>query len=354
MSEITKLDHCFTIPWPTGGEDTKFYNGEEKPFRLYGMPRGLKSRIEENLDVPDNVVMLGRCTAGARIRFKTDSDYLVVRLTLPLVHQLAHMPLSSVVGCDAYIREKGEYTYAGTFIPPRYTGEIATRGGYESLIRLGERKMRDITINLPLFNPVSGISIGVNQDAVVEEGDNYSCEKPIVFYGSSVTQGCSASRPGNSYEAILSRRFDVDFINLGFAGNARAEKDMAEYVASLDMSMFVYDYDYNAPNVEHLEKTHKRMFDIIRNKHPYIPIIVASMPKVGLTQTGMQRREIIRETCLEAKKNGDQNVYFVDGTEFFKDFGGDATCTVDGIHPNDLGFWGMATKFAEVMEKISF
>jgi len=51
-------------------------------------------------------------------------------------------------------------------------------------------------------------------------------------------------------------------------------------------------------------------------------------------------REIIRQTYQNALDAGDKNVYFVDGEKLFGTDLRDC-CTVDGCHPNDLGFYRM-------------
>jgi hypothetical protein len=130
--------------------------------------------------------------------------------------------------------------------------------GYESVIRFETRRKREITINFPLYSSVSALYIGLEENAVVEPSAGYKNKKPMVFYGSSITQGACASRPGNSYANIVSRTLGIDHINLGFSGNAKGEQTMADYIASLDMSVFVYDYDYNAPDPEHLQNTHQK------------------------------------------------------------------------------------------------
>ena len=173
---------------------------------------------------------------------------------------------------------------------------------------------------------------------------------PVVYYGSSITQGGCASRPGMAYQNIISRWYNCDHINLGFSGNAKGEDAIAEYIAGLKMSVFVYDYDHNAPNVEHLKKTHKRMFDIIRGKNPNLPIIIVSMPKYPLTNNEVLRREVIKETYKTAKSQGDNNVYFIDGCEMMR-FKGGNEATVDNCHPTDLGFRRMADWIGEAVGK---
>ena len=172
-----------------------------------------------------------------------------------------------------------------------------------------------------------------------------------MYYGSSVTQGGCASRPGMSYQGIISRRFDYDFINLGFSGNAKGEDAIAEYIKNLDMSVFVYDYDYNAPTVEHLNSTHEKMFKTIRKVNPNLPVIMMSRPKFNLTEIEEQRLNIIKTTYENAILKGDKNVYLLDGkklTELCKNDG-----TVDNCHPTDLGFFSMAKAVGDIIEKIN-
>jgi hypothetical protein len=113
-------------------------------------------------------------------------------------------------------------------------------------------------------------------------------------------------------------------------------------MADLDVSVFVMDYDHNAPSVDHLLYTHERLFKIIRNGSPQLPVILVSKPDFdNNVEDNILRRDIIYSTYLHAVKQGDKNVYFIDGQRLFKDENRDA-CTVDGCHPNDAGFLRMA------------
>ena len=148
----------------------------------------------------------------------------------------------------------------------------------------------------------------------------------------------------------LPQRFDINYINLGFSGNAKAEDEIAEYIAGLDMSIFVYDYDHNTPTLEHLEATHKRMFNIIREKNPDLPIIIMSAPYFHLKSGWITRRDIIKATYDSAVKSGDKNVYFLDGPALMKI--AENNGTVDNLHPNDLGFFSMSCAVGDIIEKI--
>ncbi|MBR7165893.1 MAG: hypothetical protein IKD18_06405, partial [Clostridia bacterium] len=201
-----------------------------------------------------------------------------------------------------------------------------------------------------LYSIVGELYIGLRKGASILPPAPYKIEKPVVYYGYSITQGGCASRPGTSYQSILSRRFDCDYINLGFSGNAKGEEAMGEYISNLEMSAFVFDYDYNAPSAEHLQNTHERMFLQIREKHKDLPVIILPRPKFYLNETDEKRRAIIRNTYLNARARGDENVYFIENRKLMELAGNEGT--VDGAHPNDLGFASMAKAIGDVLETV--
>ena len=174
----------------------------------------------------------------------------------------------------------------------------------------------------------------------------------MVYYGSSITQGGCASRPGNIYQNILSRELNMDYFCMGFSGSAKVEKEIADYMAGLEMCAFVSDYDYNAPSVEHLERTHFALYEAIRNKNPELPYIMITLPSKGINEA-VSRRKIIMESYIKALDRGDKNVYFIDGGSLFA---GDEydNCTVDGCHPNDLGFYRMARGIMPILKEILY
>ena len=196
--------------------------------------------------------------------------------------------------------------------------------------------------------------IGLKKGYQLGKGKKYINEKPIVFYGSSITHGAAAGRPGNTYENFISQKYNVDYINLGFSGNAKGEQMMAEYIANLPMSVFVCDYDHNALTLEHLEKTHYPFYETIRKKHPEIPYIMVSRPDANINydfrDVREERTDIIRSSYVRAKASGDNNVYFIDGQTLFE---GEfyESCTSDGCHPNDIGFMRMADKIGAVIAR---
>lgn len=342
MSDISKIDSNFAIETKIDKEDIKFYKIDDAPFKIYGVFRenGKFRRMPEDVakSVSEGVYALHSNTAGGRVRFVTDSPYIAIYAKMDGLGKMPHFTLTGSVGFDLYI----DNNYAKTFVPP-----LDIEDGYESIFELEKKELREITINFPLYSNINELFIGLQDTAHISEAKAYKNAKPMVYYGSSITQGGCASRPGMSYQAIVSRALDYDYINLGFSGNAKAEDEIIEYIKNLDMSIFVYDYDHNAPSVEHLEKTHEKMFKAIREKNPLLPVIMMSRPKHFLTDGEKIRRNIIETTYRNAVLSGDKNVYFIDGealTELCKDSG-----TVDNCHPTDFGFASMAKALTEVI-----
>lgn len=346
MSNISKLDNNFKIETNIGKSDIVFYDVKKPPFTIHGVFfenirfRRMPNAVAET--VSNGVRDLNNNAAGGRIRFRTDSPYIAVKAKmLGILKDISHMPLSGNAGFDLY----DGVSYVNSFIPP-----FGMTDGYESVVEVRDSGMREYTINMPLYSTVDELFIGLAESARVEPPTAYAIEKPIVYYGSSITQGGCASRPGNAYQSIISRRFNADFVNLGFSGNAKGELEMANYIKALEMSAFVYDYDHNAPSIEHLAKTHERMFKIIREANPELPILIMSRPKYTLDENEQLRLKVITETYNNAVKSGDKNVYMLNGKQLMSLAGNDGT--VDNCHPNDFGFASIAAAVAEVFDRI--
>ena len=324
-----------------------FYNAQEEPFAIYGvfLENGKYRRLPEQVakSVSKGVYSLHANTAGGRVKFTTNSSMVAIKAVMPMVEKLPNFTLIGSAGFDLHVGKDEEY-YA-SFAPP-----INLSSGYESMIRFEDSVEREITINFPLYSDVSDLYIGLDENATLKKASEYRQEKPMVFYGSSITQGGCASRPGNTYESIVARNLRIDYINLGFSGNAKAEDEIAQYIKGLDMSVFVFDYDHNAPTSKHLEETHQKMFLAVREANPELPIVLLSRPKYRLNEEDKERLAIIRKTYDDAIAAGDQNVYMIDGPTLMQYAKNDGT--VDGDHPNDLGFHSMAKVLIEKLQTI--
>lgn len=331
-------------------EQTEFYNILENDcFAVSGIfqENGKFRRLPEEVakTVSAGVYDLHASTTGGRVRFKTDSSFIAFRVEMDMIRFDSNAPVTANSGFDIYERKNGEQYFLSSVMPP-----FDFDDGYEAIVKIANPEMKEYVINFPMWSEVKNLYIGLEKGAKLEKPDDYKYSKPVVFYGSSITMGKCFSRPGCSYENVLSRRLDMEYINLGFGGAAKGEKEIVEYISNLDMSVFVLDYDWNAPNVEHLKATHEPFYKAVREKHKDIPIIMMSRPKYYLTDVEKERRAVVEETYNNAVKNGDNNVYYIPGNtlmdEKVKDNG-----TVDGVHPNDAGFLSMANVIEPFLRK---
>ena len=342
---IEEIDKHFIVAAPDAAQ-TVFFDVSRPPFTVHGLLRDAAGyyRIPHALAAATNigVKFLNLNTAGGRVRFRTDATRIVLCADLRAVTRMPHFAFTGSAGFDLYADD----VYRGTFVPPDDMTE-----GDTSEIDLEEGGVREITIHFPLYSGVKRLEIGLPKGCMLEKAAPYRITAPVVYYGSSITQGGCASRPGNAYQSILSRLLSCDHLNLGFSGSARGEPCMADYIAGCRMSAFVLDYDHNAPDPAYLEATHAAFFRTVRAQQPTLPIILLSRPQPNPNQDDLLRRDIVKRTWETAVQMGDRHVYFVDGTTMLQLFGGDSG-TVDNCHPNDLGFYCMAKALEPVLKAV--
>lgn len=345
MQQILRTDEIdtnFHIERAVQDTNIVWRDVREAPFSLYGLYAPVQEPIFKRLpdevarSVSEKVAVLYRNTAGGRVRFSTDSDVIAIRALMPMVcNTLAHMPLVGSAGFDLYVDdpETGLSRFWRSFIPP-----CDMKDGYESALYFSSRRLRHFTIHFPSYSDVAMLYVGVRDGATLGEGMPYRATAPVVYYGSSITQGACASRPGNSYQNIIARRTGLDYLNFGFSGAACGEEAIGSYLAALPMCAFVSDYDHNAPDVAHLRRTHERLYRTIRRAHSTVPYIMLSRHDFDSAYgENILRRDVVIDTYRAARADGDTNVYYIDGASVFRGPYEDM-CTVDGVHPNDLGF----------------
>ena len=345
MSDMAQIDRNFAVESTLGKDNIRFYSVEERPFRIYGVfkENGQYRRMPEQAAerVSNRVRVLHTKTAGGRVRFRTDSQYVAIRAEMMGITRISVMSHVGANGFDLY----ADGRFMDAFMPP-----MDLKDGYESVVELEGKREREVTIHFPSYAGVKELYIGLEEGAFVKEPTPYKNGLPIVCYGSSITMGGCASRPGMSYENILARRLNRDFVCLGFSGSALGEDGIIQYIKDLDMSVFVLDYDHNAPTVEHLRSTHEKLFQAVRAAQPELPILILPRPRYTLREEEQQRLGVIRATYENARAAGDENVYFIDGTTLMALCGDDGT--IDDAHPSDFGFASMAKAVGDVLEQI--
>ena len=326
----------------------------ETPCRIYGLAdngKGVFERLPLSLfpRLSQSLQNLSGRLAGACVRFSTDAEEMAVLWELKTGANMGHFAPCGISGMELF-EETDHGTVQITNLIP-----VLEEGGRCRLCQNRYFKLpgglRNYVLYLPLYNGLRSLVFGLPPEAVLGPGRTPRVEKPVVFYGSSVTEGGCASKAGSCHATILARRLDAALVNMGLSGNAKGEPEIAEYLATLDMSLFVYEYDYNAPTAEHLAATHEPFFRIIRKARPFVPVVMVSRTGGKQTADAERRREIILTTYRHALDAGDRNVYYIDGSTLFGEKDRDL-CTVDGAHPTDIGFLRMADGMEPLLRKL--
>ncbi len=309
----------------------------------------LPARAEGKVD--GSVHRLSQNSAGINVRFVTDAPAMSVRWTLrnsstymhhmtPLVHS----------GFDLYARDGERWRWLG------FASPAGAPDNEKELVSDIPAERREYRLYLPAYNGVLKAELGVPAGSVVEAAPARPAEraKPIVFYGTSITQGGCASRSGMLYSSILSRRLDRPALNLGFSGNGRMQEPVVELLCELDAAVFVLD---NLPNMQADEITERAKPTVLalRAAHPGTPIILAedrdysaAWLKAGSAARNHSSRAALRAAYEELVAEGVKGLYYIEGPPQLGDEDG---VTVDGSHLTDLGMVRLSDSFEPVIRQ---
>lgn len=299
--------------------------------------------------VREDVWILSRSASGICVRFSTDSPAISARYTLRFPDlAMNHMPAVGVSGLDLYVRDGQRWKWAGVARP-------STFPVVETLITQGlAKEERDFLLYLPLYNGVESLHIGIATGSRISAPANYAVGKPILFYGTSVTQGGCAARPGMVYTSILGRHLNRTTINLGFSGNGRAEPEVATLLAELDPAIFVLDCVPNIPTAE-VTPNVSNLVDTLRRAHSSTPLVLVENLRYQNEHLVLSNRENIDaknrdvHAIFDARRPSDPNLHLVPSHDLWGD---DTEATIDGIHATDVGFLRMAEKMEPLLRSL--
>ncbi|HEY1067781.1 MAG TPA: SGNH/GDSL hydrolase family protein [Pirellulales bacterium] len=307
----------------------------------------LPKRVEKTVRPP--VWGLSRDSAGIAVRFVTDSPAVHCRWTLTRGNlAMPHMPASGVSGVDLYAKVKDKWQWVKCGFGKAQTNT-------EALVEKLPPGEREYLLYLPLYNGVSSVEIGVANTAKLMQPDPRpeGKNRPIVFYGTSITQGASASRPGMVHTAILGRRFDVPVVNLGFSGNGTLDPEFIELLAEIDAAVYVLDC---LPNLQpdQVAARVEPFVNGLRKLKPDTPILLVE--DRNYTNSPFDESRAARNAGNQAAlKKAYENLTKAEVKWLFylpaeKLLGDDFEGSVDGSHPTDLGFMRQADAFAETLQ----
>lgn len=295
---------------------------------------------------------LSRDSSGIAVRFLSDARTLRVRWELNSPElEMSHMPATGVSGVDLYVRtEDRGWRWLAVGRPSGIKND-------SELIRGLPEGRREYMLYLPLYNGIVSASIGIPEESSISRAPERpeARRKPILFYGTSITQGGCASRPGMVHTAILGRWFDRPVINLGFSGNGRMDPELGPLLAELDPAVFVVDCLPNMNGKSVSERT-VPLVRALRAARPGTPILLVEDRSFENAWLRPERqahharsRKALREAYEQLLAEGVTGLTYLEGEGLLGD---DSEATVDGSHPTDLGFRRQAEKFSTALEPL--
>lgn len=346
--DITKYDPNMIIQNAVVNNGVKWIDGKYLPIegKAFTDVDHFYDRLPKNVttNVNRGVRAMKHFTAGMQARFSTTSKKLQIKW-VPYDKKLAmsHMPATGVSGVDVYVRKPGKkWRYAKT-------GRISDAKGSAITLDLWGG-FNEVIINFPLYNGLKSLKVGIDEKATLSPLPPRASgvDKPVVFYGTSITHGGCASRPGLAFVSIIGRDLDVPVVNLGFSGSGKMEYEMSEHVSAIDASCYVLDCLWN---MQMKDKTGLPEYEpFIRNlraKRPDIPIIMAGHCDVFCRPTN-PKEKFTRKLYDKLIKEGWKNLYFLPSDNML---GTDREGTVDGVHPNDIGMVRMAEVYGKAVKE---
>lgn len=342
-----QIDAAQTDPASQAGDGLAWYDVTEWGVEGRILPDQPRDRWFDRLpksaqaSVTSNVWNLSRHSAGMVARFKTDATAIHVHYHLRQRNlAMPHMPATGVSGVDLYARDTdGRWKWVQVTKP-------ATQEVKAELINGLAPGYREYAAFLPLYNGVDSLRIGV------PEGSRFAGlaprDKPIVFYGTSITHGACASRPGMVHTAILGRRFDVPVVNLGFSGNGRMDKAVGDYLTQVDAAAYVIDC---LPNMNPAAVSAKcvPLVKQIRQARPDTPIVLVedrrytnSWITPAKAKFHDRNHAALRDAYQQLKDDNVSGLHYIEGDHLY---GHDTEGATDASHASDLGFMRQADVF---------
>lgn len=326
-----------------------FYKEEERFQRI---PQRFSEKLQE---INPSLVELGVHTAGGQIAFRSNTSRVFIRAKVTESHHMVNMTPVAQCGFDLYI---GENPRNLKFFGITKFDTTKKEYACEVVSNLDTKTTKEFLLNFPLYAGVHEVEIGIDQGVILESPSPYEKEGKIIFYGTSITQGGCASRPGMAYPSYIARKCNLEHCNFGFSGNGLGEYEVAQMLSEVEQPLlYVLDYEANSGTNGRMVKSLENFIRCLRQKHQEIPILVVSripylLDKMEET-TGKLREELrnFQKTTVEkCKAQGDEAIFFCDGytlwDEEFDEY------TVDFIHPTDLGLYFMGKGLTKVIQSI--
>ena len=345
---------CNNILYSCDFNNIKYY-GEES-FLLEGtfIHDSLKENRYDRLPasykeiVREPVWDLSKHSSGLSIRFLSNSSVITAKWEVLNNFSMDHMPDTGIKGVDLYFKDNDEWQYVNTGVPVGFKNEY-------KLVENMDDELREYKVFLPLYDGIKNIEIGVDSLSYVKKPMSNK-KKPIVFYGTSITQGACASRPGMAHTNIISRQLDRDVINFGFSGNGRMEQPIANLISDSNPIFYVIECMPNMYPPDLVSSNTIPLIDTIRAKDFDTPIILVDLftsPITALDKNAIrgtsEMNNALKTQYDKMINNGYNNIIYL---ETQSALGNDFEGTVDAVHFTDLGFTRYSDFLIEKFEQL--
>lgn len=306
---------------------------EDTENRYERLPAYLKEKTRQA------VWNLSTNCSGLAIRFRSNSGTIAAKWEVTGDVVMNHFTPTGIKGLDLYCLQDGEWQFVNSARP---TGKSTQA----IIISNMKKEEREYMLYLPLYDGLANLEIGIDTGSTIgnPQVDSPKRNKPVVFYGTSITQGGCATRAGMSYTNILSRKLDREIVNLGFSGNGKLDLEIAEAMAKIDASCYVIDCLPNV-TVEIMNEKYVPFIEILRTAKPEVPIILIEnvqythMSFDEKVASGIDGKNQLLRTIWKGLKKNDRAIYYIKSDGLI---GSDLEGTVDGVHLTDLGFLRMS------------
>ena len=316
--------------------DTKFYNLNNE-YLLGQAFRNDFKRLPKGVHVSENVDILMAHPSGINVIFQTNSKNIKVKAKLGGKAYMSHMTAVGTIGFSLYVKVKNKWAFLGA-------SKVNTEEYNATLASNLDKKTRTYRLYFPLYQALNEAYIGVDKKAT------FAFEKPnmdkLVIYGTSISQGGCATRPGMDYGAILGRDLGLDVINLGFSGSCKIEPVMTDIINQIDKKYLILEVESNSPSPEHMKEHLDYMLKNLKDKDKFKIYLISHFADTETLLKKDLRKYRDRYKELQASF---PYVRYLDGEALTKELAYEGT--VDGVHLTDLGFYQLAKKLAKIIKQ---
>jgi len=319
---------------------------------VVGQYKGATPKSYHRLDtvvmktLPNRVAELAKNSAGIYIQFQSNSKSFRVKWVLDKYITLWNMTPLGVNGLDLYGYNGKSWQYVAAARPLKDSNDVVVINNLDG-------KLREYRLYLPLYSEIKELQIGIEKGAVINKPVAASSPK-VVIYGSSITQGASASRPGMAYPAILGRSINCEFFNMGFSGSGKMELAMAKALAAMPADVYILDCVPN-PTPAQIQERALPFLKELRKLKPGIPIIMVESIFREDAWWDSEKNKRVKDqnqaflnAYQQLKKENWEHLYYLPTAGLI---GNDHEATIDGTHLTDVGFQRLAVAVEKILRQ---